>query len=166
VSAGVALLVGLGLLLLGRRLFWLFAGGAGFLAGLTVAARTLRDRPDWVILAVALLAGVAGAVLGLLLPRIAVGIAGFVAGGATVSGLLARLGLGDLAWLGVLVGGIAGAVLVIVLLDWALIALSSLMGATMIVGAVPLSTTVAHLVFLVLVVVGVLLQARQLERPR
>jgi len=48
------LIVGLAVLLLGRRLFWLFVGAVGFLAGLQWARPVLGDQPEWVIVVAAL----------------------------------------------------------------------------------------------------------------
>ncbi len=61
--------VGAALLILGRKLFWVFVGAIGFVLGMDIASRFLQGRPDWLILIVALGAGVLGALLALFLQR-------------------------------------------------------------------------------------------------
>ena len=166
--AGAAILVGLAVLLCGRQLFWLFVGGAGFAAGLTIAHMALVGRGESITLVVALAAGLLGILLAILLERIAVGIAGFVAGRHLLAGVISGSGLVHGAgWLVYLVGGIIGALLVARLFDWALIALSVLLGAALIVQGLAVAAGSRALLFLVLVAVGLVVQGRKLRRaPR
>lgn len=161
-------LIGGALLFLGRKVFWLFVGGAGFVAGLSLAARLMRGSPEWVILLAALVLGVIGALMAVFFQHLAIGLAGFLAGGYLTLSLLALLGLerGWLPWLAFLVGGIAGAVLVAALFDWAVIALSSLAGASLITEAFRLGGSVGFIVFLALIIVGVSVQAATLRQDR
>ena len=46
----IGLLVGLVLLVYGRRLYWLFVAGVGFLAGLELAPRFFPDQSELVVL--------------------------------------------------------------------------------------------------------------------
>jgi hypothetical protein len=46
-------LVGIGLLLAGRKIFWLFVGGIGFLIGIELARR-IAFPSDWMIIIAAL----------------------------------------------------------------------------------------------------------------
>ncbi len=78
------LLVGILLLFLGRRIFWLFVGGVGFVAAIDLVSRLAMPWPTWLTLVVALAAGLVGALLAILLQEVAVGIAGFLAGGYIV----------------------------------------------------------------------------------
>lgn len=167
----VRILVGVALLILGRRLFWLFVGLVGFVAGITLATQFLSGQPDWLVLVIALAAGLLGVLLALFLQQLAVGVAGFVAGGYIIVNLLSML-MGEtdqlLYWLIFLIGGIIGAVLVILLFDWALIVLSSLTGATLVVQAAGLNPTLTLVLFVVLLVVGFVIQASsmtQREQP-
>lgn len=167
----VRILVGVALLILGRRLFWLFVGLVGFVAGITLATQFLSGQPDWLVLVIALVAGLLGVLLALFLQQLAVGVAGFVAGGYIIVNLLSML-MGEtdqlLYWLIFLIGGIIGAVLVILLFDWALIVLSSLTGATLIVQAAGLNPTLTLVLFVVLLVVGFVIQASSMterEQP-
>ena len=63
-----------------------------------------------------------------------------------------------------LVGGIVGAILLLVLFDWALIVVSSLIGAHLIQSAVVLPATGSTIVFFGLAVVGIVVQAAALRR--
>lgn len=157
----INLLVGGLLLVLGRKLFWLFVAASGFVAGVYVAARVLEVRPEWLVLVIGLVLGVVGAVAAILIQRIAIGLAGFLAGAYVALVAAAAFGLdkGLGFWVAVVVGGVIGAVLVAVVFDWALILLSSLVGASTIMEAVHLQNPYAWIGVLVLLVIGVLVQA-------
>ena len=83
----IGLVVGLVLLFWGRRLYWLFVAGIGFLTGLALAPDLLPGWPDWLILLAALVVAIVGAVVAILAQRLTIGLIGFVAGGGI--GLLA-----------------------------------------------------------------------------
>ncbi len=68
------------------------------------------------------------------------------------------------AWIPFIVGGVIGAVLISLLFDWAVIILSSLSGAMMIVQAVPIDSTIRTVVFFVLLLFGIIVQARLMRR--
>jgi hypothetical protein len=65
-------------------------------------------------------------------------------------------------WLHFLIGGIIGLVLVGLLFDWALIILSSIMGAQMLVDVFGVGNWLGLLVFIVLVLIGMVVQSRAL----
>jgi hypothetical protein len=160
----LAVLVGLALAFFGRQLFWLFVGGAGFAAGMVIATDLLQGQSELMVLVIAVLAGIIGALLSIFLQRLAIGLAGFVAGGYALMNLAAALGRQDWAWLGFIVGGVVGALLVMVLFDWALIFLSALTGALLVVDNIKLDPAISLLVFAVLLIAGILAQAAQLRR--
>ncbi len=162
----VRILAGIVLLTLGRKLFWLFVGVAGFVFGFVLATQFLSGQPDWVVLVIALVAGLVGVLFALFLQRLAVGVAGFIAGGYILINLLNALGwqTGQLVWLPFVIGGIIGAVLVLILFDWALIILSSLTGATLIVQTLHFGSLIMALAFIVLLVVGIMIQASMMTR--
>ena len=76
----VNLLLGIVLLILGRKLFWLFVGVAGFLVGMEIAERFVTG-PEGMKLLIAIAAGILGAVIAIFLQKVAIAIAGFVIGG-------------------------------------------------------------------------------------
>ena len=160
------ILVGLGMLVLGRQLFWLFVGGVGFVFGIQLATQVLGEgQPDANILVFALIFGFIGAVAALVLQKLAVSAAGFIGGGIIAINLVQVMNL-DLGSVLVpfLVGGVLGLVLVSVLFDWALIAISSFAGATVVVQTFTMETAVSMLLLVTLIVVGIAVQASQMRR--
>jgi hypothetical protein len=128
------IVIGASMLFFGRRLFWLFVGAAGFIFGIHAARLLLHGGPEWAAIALALAAGLIGALLAIFLQRFAIAVAGFVLGGYVLPGILGQLGWGTehSHWIPVFIGGITGLILVSVLFDWALIILSSVSGAILI----------------------------------
>src|SRR5437879_752879 len=107
------LLVGLVLLVYGRRLYWLFVAGIGFLTGLALGPRLLVGQPEWMILLVALVLALIGALLAAVAQKFVVGLIGFLAGGGSGVLLLRALNMESnaLAWIVYLLLGIGGLVL-------------------------------------------------------
>lgn len=160
------ILLGVAMLTFGRRLFWLFVGGIGFVFGIHIAAQYFHGQPDWIVIVIALLSGLLGSLIAVFLQNVAVWLAGFAAGGYFVFNFLDVLGWEDdrLAWISFLVGGVIGAVLVVVVFDWALIILSSITGATLITQSIPFGPLVTALSFTVLIILGILIQASLMRR--
>lgn len=157
----IRLLIGAALLAAGQRLFWLFVGAIGFVAGVQVATRYFADMTSLNVLLVGLVAGLIGAVLAVMLQHVAVAVAGFVAGGYIALALLdmANLNPGRMEWLAFVVGGLVGTLLLAATFDWALIVISSLVGAAVIVQGLELSPLVSALLLVALTAIGVALQA-------
>jgi len=158
------------LLVLGRKLFWLFVAIVGFATGLSVAARFFQDQPEWLQLVIGIAFGLVGALLAYFFQEIAIAVAGFLAGGyialslaASVAGRSAPTG-DTFTWILFFVGGVIGAILAFMLFDWALIILSSFTGALLITEALKLANPLGWLVGLGLFIVGLVIQSR-LERP-
>lgn len=162
------ILVGAAALILGRKLYWLFVGAVGFIFGMALATRFLSGQPDWVVLVVAVGAGLLGALLAVFLQHLTIGVAGFIGGGYITSTLLDIWGwdVGRLAWIPLLIGGIIGLVLVLTLFDWALVVLSSLSGASLIVEAIQLRQPLEAVLFAALLIVGIVIQAGWMRRDR
>ena len=157
----VQILAGVLLLTMGRRLFWLFVGCLGFLAGLRFSDMVLGPQTDLVSLAFAIFLGVLGAFLAIFLQRVAVAVAGFIAGAHSIVNLAAMLGLGvGYDWLLYLVGGVAGALLLSLFFDSALIVLSSLAGASILAQFTGLGPAADLLAFAFLFVIGLFAQSR------
>jgi hypothetical protein len=160
------LLVGLAVLLLGRRLFWLFVGAAGFLVGLEVARTMFAEQPEWVVVALALVLGVLGAVLAILFQWLAVGLAGFAAGVQGTLTFAKSFGLeASWLWLAALAAGIVVAALVLWLWDPVLIVLSALVGAALVAPLIPVPPVARPWLFIGLLVVGIAVQASVLAPP-
>src|SRR2546428_11542442 len=56
----IRVLVGLAVLLYGRRLFWLFVGAVGFMVAITLVEPLLTGIPEWQVLIAAPVAGLRG----------------------------------------------------------------------------------------------------------
>jgi hypothetical protein len=152
----------------GRRLFWFFVGVAGFFFGFNVAASFLENQPFWMTLLIAAGCGLIGALLALFLQRLAIFLAGFLAGGYILISLLYEFHVrtGHLSWLYFVLGGIAGAVLLSVLFDWALIFLSSVAGSLLIVKAYHPGPGLSKLFIVILFVAGFAVQAMGMRHGR
>ena len=162
----VNFLIGLAVLLFGRKLFWLFVAVAGFILGATITPSLLPGQPDWVVLLIALGLGIVGAILAVVVQQIAVAIAGFIFGGYALLAILAAIGVdsGQWYWLIFIVGGIIGAVLVLALFDPALIGLSAFVGANLLTTLFNPTPPLNLVLFVVLFIVGVVFQAGLLRR--
>lgn len=163
----ISLILGAALLIAGRKLFWLFVGAAGFVAGLQLATQFWQG-PEILAIIIGLVVGVIFAVLAIFLQGVAIGVAGFLAGGYILTVLAGMLGLnqGAFSWIVYLIGGIIGVLLVIFLFDWALITLSSLAGASLITQSLLLPSEIGGIIFLALVIIGVVIQGSTMQRER
>jgi hypothetical protein len=161
----ISIILGGALLIAGRKLFWLFVGAAGFIAGLQLATQFWQG-PELLAIVVGLVVGAIFAVLAIFLQGVAIGVAGFLAGGYILTVLAGMIGLnqGAFSWIVYLIGGIIGVLLVIFLFDWALITLSSLAGASLITQAFLIRAGIAGVVFFALVIAGVVIQGTTLQR--
>jgi hypothetical protein len=136
--------------------------------GTELATQFLQGQPAWVIVLVALIVGIASASFALFVQRLALAMAGLVAGGYVAASLVSVLRIEAvwLPWLAYLFGGLLGGVLVTAVFDWALLILSSLTGAALIVQTMRIGSVPAVLLFLVLAGLGIAVQARLLWRER
>ena len=160
----INLLLGGSLLVAGRKLFWLFVGVVGFITGMQLATRLTQGREGTAII-IGLVVGVIFALLAIFLQTLAIGAAGFLAGGFVLTTFSSMLGMdsGALFWIIYIIGGIIGIVLVMLLFDWALITLSSLAGAALVVQSLFPERLAVGLVFFILFIAGVVIQASVLR---
>jgi hypothetical protein len=154
-------LMGAIILLFGRKLFWLCVAAVGFAAGVEVAPHLVHQPSAILALSIALMLGFIGALLALFLQKVAIAIAGFLAGGKLALAIAAAffVQLAPHSGITFLVGGIIGALLLLVLFDWALIVLSSIVGAYLIQSAITLPSSGSVALFVVLAAIGVVVQA-------
>ena len=162
------LALGVVVLLFGRALYWAFVAIVGFFIGMTLAETWpwLNQQTQMVQLLVALGCGVLGAILGLLVQRLAFAVGGFFTGGyLALRSRSIQPGGDPHIWM--IVGGIIGAIVAAMIMDWAIIVLSSLAGAAAILTPfqTKLDDRVSGILFLVLAVVGIIFQSRSLVRP-
>lgn len=158
------ILVGLGMLLFGRKLFWVFVAGVGFITAATWASRAFARESDFIILLIALVAGFIGALIAMFVRWLAIGLAGFLGGGYLVFSLLDLFGIdpGGLSWVLYVIGGVIGAILFAAFFDWTLIILSSLSGAVILAQSFAIPRPLRMVSIAVLVIVGIIVQARTL----
>lgn len=169
VLVGVTVVLGIVVLLFGRTLYWAFIAIAGFLAGMLLAKEWLADQQQWVQILAAIGAGVVGAILGIFIQRLAFAIGGFFAGGYLAIAIATQMqapGAADTnLWF--IAGGILGAIVAALVMDWAIIVLSSLAGATAILSpfVAKLGDQLFPVLFVALAVIGIIFQGRRLIRP-
>jgi hypothetical protein len=159
--------LGIGLLFLGRKLFWFLTGAAGFLAGWYLSIHVFHVEHQNLILFIAAAAGLLGILVALLLQKIAVLVGGFLAGGY---GLMALASMYSLtvsmpAILPFLVGGILGALLARIVFNWGLILLSSLAGAAVIMEVTNPSEPLRTIGMVMLFLIGAYVQWRMQRGP-
>jgi hypothetical protein len=160
------IILGCIILCFGRRLFWLYAATLGFLVGLELIKLLLPDQPAWALLVGGLAVGMLGAVLAVFFQRVAFAIAGFFAGAYLGLMVVHTAVMGGNSIIGFAVGGLIGAVVALVLMNWAIIVFSSFVGAGAIVTQLPSGQKVSAIVFVILVVIGITVQARLMKRSR
>lgn len=161
-------LIGVIVLFFGRRLFWLCVAAVGFAAGVELAPHLIHEPTPLLALTIALVLGFIGALLAIFLQKLAVAVAGFIAGGKLAMAIGAAFFVQHANYSGItfVVGGIVGAILLLVLFDWALIFLSAVVGAYMIQSTIVLPQTGATILFIGLAAIGVIVQAAAMRGSR
>jgi hypothetical protein len=166
----VGALIGVVILFFGRKLFWLCVAAVGFAAGVEIAPHLVHEPSSLMALIIAIFLGLIGALLALFLQKIAIAVLGFLAGGKLAGAIAAAFLVHYAQYSTVifLIGGVIGAILLLTLFDWALIVVSALIGAHLIVfqGAIRLPSSGSTIVFLALGIIGILVQAASLRRNR
>jgi hypothetical protein len=159
-------ILGLVLLVFGRKLFWLFVAITGFLVGVALSSAFLPDQPKWIILCVGLGAGLLGALLAVFAERLAFALAGFYAGSYLALILSQSLDGGGNSIIWFVLGGVMGAVIASLIMDWAIIVLSCLVGAGAILQALQLGQTASLVIFAVLLTTGIVIQRKLMVRSQ
>jgi hypothetical protein len=137
------------------------------LLGVRFAGQFLVEQPQGIQFLAALAAGILGALVALVAQRLAFALAGFFAG-AYLAGLAADAltMTGNAHAVAVLVGAVVGAVVAAMVMDWAIVILSSLMGAGLAAQGLALAPQWTAAAFVALAVIGVIVQGRSLKRRR
>lgn len=159
--AGTVLLAG------GRRVYWLLVGLVGFVLGFALAGELL-EGPPWLILGAGLAAGLLASVLAVFFQKVMLAVAGFLIGGLTVIWWSGEMGWGEPWWVWglALLAGAVGAALTRAVFEVALVLLSSVFGATLVLEALHRPTHQMSLLFVVLVTAGVVVQFLSSGRRR
>lgn len=154
-------IIGALLLTLGRRLFWVFVAAIGALLAINIVSQAAPgELSDAALLIIALAAGLIGAALAMFLQRLALALAGFVAGVYLTMQVLALLGWNtqDVSWLLYLLGGVIVAGLITLLFDWALVFVSSLVGALLIAQTFNFAPSIELILVVLLFLAGIAIQ--------
>ena len=160
------MMAGATLLLFGRKLYWCVIAAAGFAAGSFIGHEVFPPEPEWLVIAAPVLVGIVAALLSILLQKLALRLAGMIAGGFLGYTIAAALIAKPWPLLGLILGCVIGFWSVMILFDWALIALSSLSGTALIVQRVPLEKEPQLILAAVLLVIGIMVQgAMQKKTP-
>jgi hypothetical protein len=149
------------LMIQGRKIYWLFVGGLGFLVTLLLFDPVYSGMSERTALIIAVIVALIGAALAIFLQRLAIYVGGFLGGGYLLVLAFELFGarLGGLNFFIFLLGGIVGALIVSSAFDRALIFFSSVIGAAMIVQTLDLSPLWRFVAVPLLSVVGMGLQA-------
>ena len=164
-QAVIDIVAGAVLLLVGRKLYWLFVAIAGFYVGFEVARAVLDGPPQWVIWLVGAAAGVIGALVAMLFQRVAFALGGFYAGAYLALVAAERFLPSAAGPVAIIVGGLLGAIAAAFLMDWAIIVLSSMVGAALIVSYLNLGQLGNLLAYAGLMAVGIVVQAQLMRQP-
>jgi hypothetical protein len=159
-------LIGAVILFFGRKLFWLCIAAVGFAAGSELATHFMHQPTPLMALTIALVLGFIGALIALFLQKMAIAIAGFLAGGKLATAIVAAffVNLTPYYWITFVIGGIIGAILLLALFDWALIFFSAIVGAYLIQSAITLPSTGSAILFIALAAVGFFVQAAAIRK--
>ena len=149
--------IGAIILFLGRELNFLFAGGMAALIGFRLVPLLPDSRPSWADPALVAGLGVAAAILVLANERAGYFVSGFLAGGYILSEYYAP-GIMTIPLIPFLFGGMIGSLIIGFFTEWALIAVSSVIGAIYLTGMFQLTDTARTLVTAGLVIIGALTQ--------
>lgn len=161
-------LVGLALLFLGRRLFWLLVGVVGFTFGYEYGVQIYAGASEATQLTIALLTGIGGAVLAYFFQALMLAVAGFMVGAqlaVVLFNALHPIPNREFWLMAFLAGGVIGAALLVAVFDSALMLLSSLFGASLIVETIDVPPYQKLGLFLGLLLVGIVVQSN-LPRAR
>ena len=106
--------------------------------------------------------------LALFLQKVAIAVAGFLAGGKLALALVVAFFVHGANYPGVtfIIGGIIGAILLLSLFDWTLIVLSAVVGAYLIQHTIVLPQTGATILFIALAALGIVVQAAAFRGAR
>src|SRR5882724_5637985 len=127
----VGVLIGFAILFFGRGLFWLCVAAVGFAVGVEIAPLLVNEPSSLLALVIALVFGVLGALLAIFLQKVAIAVLGFLAGGKLATAIAASFFVHYAQYSTIIfvIGGIIGAILLLAVFGWALIVVSSFIGA-------------------------------------
>jgi hypothetical protein len=161
------LFIGLTMLLVGHRVFWLFVGGMVYLY-ISEQMTEAGSYPPDAIMAYGLFAGVFASVAAFFLHKITLGVVGFFVGGIALVSIMQSLGVEPSSYLFTfLMGAVFGVIFFSYLFDWTMVLMSSWLGAAYLTSLAPFGDeTQKGVAMLVLTLIGVLFQGYQLYKRK
>jgi len=146
-------------LLAGRKFFWLFVGIVGFATGMEFTVLFFEDMALlWRVL-VALGVGLFGYLTAVATKKVAILLVGFFGGGYLAFSTLPRfIQVSEPSSFLFVIGGVIGAIVMAFAFDLALVLLSSLFGAALIIASLGGDPSVRIVVFSSLAVAGIFIQ--------
>jgi len=156
------LLIGLILLFGGRKLFWLFVACIGFVSGYHYVQQIWGIHSPVLLLVLSIVAGALGAIIAIFFQKAAIIVAGFAAGGNITLNFFDQFigASAQMMWLPYIIGGIIGAIFLWFVFDPALILLSALAGAGLIVQVLLFKPWVEIILFFALIIAGMIFQVK------
>ncbi len=156
----IIIILGFVILVGGNQLYWMFTGVAGFLVGARIAEQIGFNQSEWQQITFATAAGLASTFLSYYLRKPMVILAGFLAGGYFINSMPGVLGWDDIltSWQAFVIAGAISALALILMYNLALIVISSLAGATLIVQNLTFGSVSTQAMFVVFIVFGVIAQ--------
>jgi Domain of unknown function (DUF4203) len=153
-------ILGVILLFFGRKLFWLCVAAVGFAGGLEIGRHLFHNPSPVLLLIISLLLGLVGALLAVFLQKVAIAVVGFLTGGKLATAIAGAFFVQHTSYFSFtfLIAGIIGALLLLVLFDWALIIVSSVVGAHLLQGAIALPPSGSAILFFLLALAGLIVQ--------
>ena len=145
------------LLFLGRELNFLFAGAMAALIGFRLTPILPAQWPDWSDAAFMITLALIAALIALVNERLGYFLSGFLAGGFFLVEYYAPNVL-TLPWLPFVIGGVIGSLILGLLTEWALILVSSAIGAAYVLNLFRLNPTAEILIGAGLFIIGALTQ--------
>lgn len=151
--------IGFVMLILGRQFYGVFVGGCAYLATIYILRFFGRGQSQMELIIVPLVIGILAMALTFYMKRFAAYLAGFVAGWFIFSNLAEAIGAGShyFTWLPLTIAGVCGALVLFPWFDVAMVLLSTVLGAILIVTSIhlPFNQTIA---FTLSVVIGLAAQ--------
>jgi hypothetical protein len=165
----LALALGTVSLLFGRKLFWVLAALIGLATGIILASQVLPTQTGLIHLIIAVVVGILCALLAIFAEKVMLVLAGFLGLGILGSLIGSLFQSASLNWILFIVFGVFGALLMSRFMEWAVVIISSFIGAIMVSTGlgliIHLQFLLDLLVFLALIALGIFFQSRDLVRP-
>jgi hypothetical protein len=153
------ILVGTGLVILGRKYLWIFTAGIFYFFTIEIIDHSQYNLPDTIILFVAMVLAASGALLAGVLKPIAIVVPVFLASSYLFSlPAEAYQWFPGQTWLTYLIGGGLGLVLIAGATNWTFIVLSSLIGGLLVTRGIPINPAWSLVAFLGVALAGIIIQ--------